>query len=249
VSDPATAARSFGAQAALYDRVRPGYPAAAIRALLPEDGLVVDVGAGTGKLTAALLDAGFSVTAVEPDEQMRRVLEQRFPTADVRAGVAEQLPIPDESAAAVLFGQAWHWTEPLSAAAEAGRVLVAGGILGMLWNLHDDRQPWVAELNRITGSTAAAISFPDPPPLPGFSPGHRHDVNWAQPLRRSELVELTRTWSAVSTRPPADRKAVLDRVRELVAALPAAAGSDVVLMPYRCVSYRYRRLGERPPGS
>ena len=86
----AARARSFGKQASTYERLRPGYPVAAIEAFLPEPGKrVVDVGAGTGKLTGALLNAGHSVIAVEPDPDMRATLIEHLPGVDARQGVGE----------------------------------------------------------------------------------------------------------------------------------------------------------------
>lgn len=133
-------ARSFGAQADLYDRLRPSYPADLVTAVLPADAhRVADIGAGTGKLAALLHECGLAVTAVEPDPAMRAVLAERVPAADVRIGVGESLPLADADVDAVLYGQAWHWVDPDRAANEARRVLRADGTLGLLWNMHDDR--------------------------------------------------------------------------------------------------------------
>jgi ubiquinone/menaquinone biosynthesis C-methylase UbiE len=105
-------ARSFGAVAADYAEHRPGYPAEAVQwALAPAPGVhVLDLGAGTGKLTEALLErSGVRVTAVDPDPEMPAQFTRRLPDVDARLGTAEDVPLPDASVDAVLVGQAVHW--------------------------------------------------------------------------------------------------------------------------------------------
>jgi SAM-dependent methyltransferase len=241
---PGERARSFGAQAELYDRLRPGYPAAALDAVLPRGARrVADVGAGTGKLTAALSARGLAAVAVEPDAAMRAVLARRLPAVDVRSGDAEALPLADGEVDAVLFATAWHWVEPEQAAREARRVLASGGVLAMLWNLFDDdRHAWVADLNRLTARDAGITDFPDPPALAGFAAGERVDVPWQQILAKDELVDLVRTWSAVSTRRPAERDEVLAGVRRLLGTHPDVAAQDRIALPYVCSTRTYRSV-------
>ncbi len=191
-------ARSFGRLAADYDRIRPGYPAAAIGALPP--GPVVDVGAGTGKLTTALVAAGHPVVAVEPDPDMRAVLAARdLPGVDVRDGRGEELPVADGTAGGVVYGQAWHWVEPAAAAAEAHRVLVPGGTLALLWNLPDLSVDWVADLNRISGQPETTADG-TPARRVRLPRARRVETRWAQELSPAELVLLFSTFSRVSTR-------------------------------------------------
>jgi len=242
VTSPAERSRSFGAHADLYDRLRPGYPAAAVEAALPFGSRrVADVGAGTGKLTAVLLAEGLEVIAVEPDDAMRAVLADQLSGVDVRAGAAEQLPLFDAEVDAVLYAQAWHWAEPEPAAREARRVLAPGGTLAMLWNWLDDRVRWVAELNWLTHIDAGIIGFPDPPPLVGFAGGRRVDIAWRQTLSKAQLVDLVRTWSAVSTRPDTEREQVLCSVRHLLDHTSDLSGQDLVELPYVCSTRAYRR--------
>jgi SAM-dependent methyltransferase len=142
---------SFGAVAAAYAEHRPGYAEAAVRwAVEPVRSRrplrVVDLGAGTGKLTATLTRAGADVTAVEPDQKMLAQLRRELPSVRALAGSAEQIPLPDGSADAVLAGQAMHWFDLDRAMPEIGRVLTPGGVVAGLWNVDDDRVGWVAEL-------------------------------------------------------------------------------------------------------
>ncbi|HYB22387.1 MAG TPA: class I SAM-dependent methyltransferase, partial [Solirubrobacteraceae bacterium] len=148
-------ASSFATVADEYERGRPGYPRAAIEWLLGAEPLeVLDLGAGTGKLTGALLDAGHRVIAVEPLAQMRAILAARLPDACVLTGAAEALPLADASVDAVAVGAAFHWFERTAALAEIRRVLRAPGVLGLLGNAFDTSLPWVARVREILGPPA-----------------------------------------------------------------------------------------------
>src|SRR6201994_3924951 len=143
-------ATSFGGAAATYERGRPPYPPEALDWLLPPGARrVLDLGAGTGKLTRELAGRGLDVVAVEPLAGMRDELSRVLPGTPVLDGSAEHIPLPDGSVDAVLAAQAWHWVTPERAAPEVARVLVPGGTLGLVWNERDDAEPWVTELNRI----------------------------------------------------------------------------------------------------
>ena len=115
--------KSFGVAAGAYERGRPPYPAEAIDWLVPEQATrVVDLGAGTGKLTRQLHERGLDVIAVEPSDGMREQLRQAVPGVPVLGGNAEHLPLADDSVDALLVAQAWHWVEPSLAVPEAARV-------------------------------------------------------------------------------------------------------------------------------
>src|SRR4051794_33203052 len=121
---PSGRATSFGRVADVYDRARPEYPIEAVEWMLDGAGAeVLDVGAGTGKLSRAVLATGRSVVAVDPDPDMPAELTAREPGVRTMVGSAESLPLPDASADAVVFGQAWHWVDPPAASREIGRVL------------------------------------------------------------------------------------------------------------------------------
>ena len=135
-----------------YERGRPGYPAEAIEWALGTEPLeALDVGAGTGKLTAAVAAAGHRVTAVEPLEEMRKLLEATVPEALVREGMAELLPLDDASVDGVVVGAAFHWFDQERALVEISRVLRPHGVLALLGNSFDPAVSWQAELRRILG--------------------------------------------------------------------------------------------------
>ncbi len=235
-------ASSFGAAAAEYERGRPPYPPQAIDWLLPAGAArVVDLGAGTGKLTRQLRARGLDVTAVEPSAEMRGKLRDAVPGIPVLTGTAECIPLDDHSAGVVLVAQAWHWVEPAAAVPEVARVLVPGGHLGLLWNIRDERVDWVAQLGVILrdheGPHPRSDAFSEAPPVgPPFGPVERFDVEWAHRLPADALVDMVASRSYVITRPAAERAAVLDEVRHLLGTCPALAGADEIALPYvtRC---------------
>ena len=140
-------AGSFGAAAAEYERGRPPYPPEAIDWLLPPSPRrVVDLGAGTGKLTRQLHERGLDVVAVEPSAGMREQLARLLPAVPLLDGTAEAIPLADASVDVVLVAQAWHWVDPRRALPEVARVLSPGGRLGLVWNIRDERVDWVKQL-------------------------------------------------------------------------------------------------------
>jgi SAM-dependent methyltransferase len=229
---------SFGGAAVTYERARPSYPDEAIDWLLPPAARrVLDLGAGTGKLTRALRDRGLDVVAVEPSAGMRDQLARLLPGVPVLAGTAERVPLADHAVDAVLVAQAWHWVDPARAVPEAARVLAPGGRLGLLWNIRDERVDWVAELTRIihtpdyvdNGSAAPAVG-------PPFGPVERFDVEWSRPAAPAGIVDLVASRSYIITMPPEQRADVLARVQRLLDTHPSLAGTAEISMPYvtRC---------------
>lgn len=138
-----------------YVKGRPSYPAEAAVWLREVLGVgpgrkVLEVGAGTGKFIAVLKQCGGEITAVEPVAGMREQLVPAFPDVTVLAGNAESIPLPDGSVDAVVCAQAFHWFATAAALQEMRRVLKPGGRLGLIWNVRDERTPWVAALTAIT---------------------------------------------------------------------------------------------------
>jgi SAM-dependent methyltransferase len=235
---PGEQAGSFGAAAAAYARGRPPYPPQALDWLLAADARrVLDLGAGTGKLTVQLLARGLDVIAVEPSSGMRAELRGVAPGARVLAGTAEEIPVPDATVDTVLVAQAWHWVDPVRAVPEVARVLTPGGRIGLLWNIRDERQRWVARLGQIMHRGVEQDMRSDDPPVgPPFAPIQRHDVEWTHRLSRDALLDLVASRSYVITLPADRRTALLDQVRDLLAEHPDLAGEGDILLPYvtRC---------------
>lgn len=231
-------ATSFGAHVSTYDRGRPDYPDAAVAWMLGEDpGRVADVGAGTGKLTAAALRLGAEVVAVDPDPRMLEVLAAHHPV-EAHVGRAEALPLPDASVDAVVFGQSWHWVDEPAASAEVARVLRPGGVLGLVWNVRDDRVPWVLDLTGAMGGSDAETLIAAGGPRTGLGTLERLVVEWERAMGPDDLVAMAASRSLVIAATEAERSRVLGEVREIAAAVADASGT--VHLPYRTHAYRLR---------
>ena len=232
---------SFGAAAQLYEQARPGYPDEVVDLLVtPGARRVVDLGAGTGKLTRVLLERGLDVVAVEPSAGMRAEFARVLPGVPVLAGRAEALPLDAGSVDAVVAGQAWHWVDPARAVAEVARVLGPGGSLGLVWNLRSTDEPWVEELDRVLGHARAPGEGDPEAPVVGlpFGPLERHEVTWRSELSPEAVVELVASRSYAIVLEPPQRERLLAAVRRLLETNPGTAGRDLVPMPYRTVCYR-----------
>jgi len=240
---------SFARAAQAYERGRPPYPAAAIDWLLPDGAQrVLDLGAGTGKLTRLLAARGLAVTAVEPLAEMRDQLSRAVPDVPALAGTAEQIPLPDASVDAVLVAQAWHWVDVAAAVPEVARVLTRGGWLGLLWNVRDEREDWVAKLGEITrrreGPHASSRRISQSPAVgPPFGPVERRDVTWVHHLTPAELTDMIASRSYVITLPTSERAEMFAEVDDLLGAHPALAGAAEIALPYvtRCARARLGR--------
>jgi SAM-dependent methyltransferase len=210
-------ALSFGAAAGAYAAARPSYPADAVRFVVPPDAhRVLDLGAGTGKLTTVLLDLGFEVVAVEPDDEMRALID---PRARGLAGTAEDVPVEDGSVDAVVAGQAWHWFDAEAALASVRRVLRPGGTLGLLWNLLDDSGGWPRALAEHVGmeDRASYLQPKDVAPWAG-APGEwrRQQFRHTQPADADLVVANLASRSLVIVMPDEARHAHLEHARSLL---------------------------------
>ncbi len=244
--DGSQRARSFGLVAAEYQRGRPGYPREAIDWLLGTEPLdVLDVGAGTGKLTAAVIDAGHRVTAVEPLDEMRAILETTLAPANALAGSAEELPLEDGSVDAVVVGAAFHWFDQQAALREIARVLRPAGVLGLLGNGFDTSVAWVAHVRELLG----------PPALE--RPGHWPTVEelstrfvevedrkfpHRQTVDRSTMRDLACSRSSVALMPPPTREVLLASLDALWETEPELAGRDSATLPWLSNVRRCRAL-------
>jgi SAM-dependent methyltransferase len=232
-------AASFGAAAAAYEHGRPPYPPAAVDWLVPAGATrVLDLGAGTGKLTRQLRDRGLDVVAVEPSAGMREEFARAVPGVPVHAGSAEEIPLPDASVDAVLVAQAWHWVDRSRAVPEVARVLRPGGRLGLVWNVRDERVDWVAALGVVVHERGGHDHEGEGIVGPPFGPVERLDVEWTHPVSRDELIDMAVSRSHVIVLPEDQRAAVAAGVGRLFDARAALAGPDGVQLPYVTECYR-----------
>ncbi len=150
-------AKSFGGVASDYQRYRPGPPVAAVDWFLPARvERAVDLGAGTGALSRLLMDRAQEVVAVEPDDRMRGVLTEEIPGIRAVAGKGESMALPDGCSDAVLASSSWHWMDPLLTLHEVGRVLVPGGVLGVLWSGPDPEGPFLRQAQAALAAQSSA---------------------------------------------------------------------------------------------
>jgi SAM-dependent methyltransferase len=172
------AAVGFARSADAYERGRPGYPDAAVDRLVAAlpGRHVVDLAAGTGKLTRALVARGLDVVAVEPVAEMRAAIA---PPASAHDGSAEAIPLPDDSVDAVTVAQAFHWFDGPRALREIHRVLAPGGVLALIWNRRDST-------DELQGRLTALLE-----PLRGGVPAHRDDA-WRAAIEDSALFGALR---------------------------------------------------------
>lgn len=234
---------SFGSVAADYADLRPGYPADAVAFLLgSRPRRVLDLGAGTGLLTAVLLAAGHDVVAVDPSAPMLGQLRARLPQVEAALGGAEAIPLPDASVDAVVAGQAAHWFDPGPAAAEVRRVLRPGGTVGFIWNTRDERVLWVRALGQLLAAEArdhdadqgVVVRFAEVLP----ADVQTLDSALVQRVTPDQVVAGIGTRSYVATLDGTSRAEFLGRVRSLLDAHPDTRGRDQLELPYTTRAYR-----------
>lgn len=200
---------------------------------------MLDLGAGTGKLTRQLVPTGATVVAIEPVEAMREQLRANVPGVEVLDCTAERISWPDDDADAVVAGQAFHWFDAPSALIDIHRVLREGGGLGLIWNKRDESEPWAAHLTEIIR------------PYEGDAPRERH-LDWQEPfadgglftsleevtfphaqrLDVEGLVDRFASMSFIAIQPDDVRARILDEVRDVVSELPQPFD-----LPYRTHVY------------
>jgi SAM-dependent methyltransferase len=245
------AATGFANAADAYERGRPGYPEPAVDALLAAlgvgpGGTVLDLAAGTGKLTRLLAARVARVVAVDPSEAMLGVLRDRLPGVDARTGTADAIPLANGAVDAVFVAEAFHWFRTPPACREIARVLRPGGGLALLWN----RERWSREgLDWLPAFTAltrphreAAGAFPAEGDAwreaicstGPFAPLERSDADHVHHTTGAGVVDLVASWSWIANLPGARRAELLAVIRELI-------GADTELaLPYRTEIHRTR---------
>jgi SAM-dependent methyltransferase len=222
-------AQQFADVAEVYDRGRPGYPPEAVAIAARELRLaagdrVADLGAGTGKLTATLVGAGFEVVAVEPLDRMRARLSAALPDVEAVAATAERLPFAEGSLAAVFSADAFHWFDAAATAAELYRVLGAGGGVALLWHLpgweRDAPAWWSALVALLDTLRAGHPGFTGEQGREafarhgGFEPFAHHSVLSTHATDREGVLAYVQSISYVAGHPERDR--ILAEVRDIV---------------------------------
>lgn len=236
-------AATFGRAADRYARSRPGYPDAAVDWLVADARTVCDLGAGTGKLTRALVDRGLAVRAVDPSPEMLDQLRAAVPEAEAVVGRAEATGLPDAAVDLVVAAQSWHWVDPAPAVAEMARVLRPDGVLALVWNLRETSTDFAAELATVLGGgDDTGFSHTDPSTVAGspFAPGEFFEATWTHRLTAGLLVDLVASRSYVIDLDEDARTRLLDRVDRLARTHPATRESGIVEIPYRTRCWRHR---------
>jgi SAM-dependent methyltransferase len=245
-------AASFGRVADAYDRGRPPYPPAALAWLADELGVtpastVLDLAAGTGKLTDALLPLAAHVVAVEPVAEMRRVLSARRPQVQLLGGRAEAIPLADASVDTVFAAAAFHWFDADAALAEIHRVLRPGGGLGLLWNRPEwTGEDWYADFttmldrareeqeapNRyVAGEWRAALERSR-----AFGPVRKREFRHVHRVTREGFLARVASWSVFAVLPEPEREELLGAVARLL----DRRGIRELGLRYRTDTYRAR---------
>ena len=244
-----SAAKGFAAGADAYERGRPEYSPEAVERLIAELAIrpgsqVLDLAAGTGKLTRQLAGTGADLVAVEPIAGMRAKLQAVLPDVEAVEGTAEAIPLPNHSVDAVVVGQAFHWFDGIRAVSEIRRVLRPGGALGLIWQARELSRPWIEQLDAI---------------IDRADDGHPRfrTMSWREAFDRTALMEplesaMFRTVQRASPETIVDRvasisyiaamsegrrAAVLDEVRTLLATDEDTSGAEVVELPYTAHVY------------
>jgi MOSC domain-containing protein YiiM/ubiquinone/menaquinone biosynthesis C-methylase UbiE len=253
-----SAAKGFSAAADAYERGRPTYSTEAIDRLISELRIgpgkrVLDLAAGTGKLTRQLAPAGAEIVAVEPIHEMRAKLIASLPGVEAIPGVAEDIPLPSHSVDAVVVGQAFHWFDGIRAVSEIRRVLRPGGAVGMIWQARDPSLPWVARLNELIDRiddghpryrTEHWREAFEKTAL--FEPIEEATYGYVQRGDVETIVDRVASISYVASLPDEVRAPYLDEVRDLLRTDPATAGRDIIELPYTAHVY-WARVRAVPP--
>lgn len=238
------AAKGFDVSSDAYERGRPEYPDDAVEFMiqeldLKEGKIVADLGAGTGKFTRSLQKSRAKIIAIEPVEGMRKKFSSVLPTIEVLSGTAESIPLEDESLDAVVIAQAFHWFKGEPALNEIHRVLKPNGKIGLIWNVRDERIPWISLLTGIIDPYERGApryksgewkKVFDSTLL--FSPLKHSRFGYVQTGTVETVVDRVGSISFIASLPSDEKEQVLTQVRDLVQAQMRAGQSGTIEIPY-----------------
>ena len=250
-----SAADGYAAMATSYARGRPDYPPQVNDWLREDLGLgkgkvALDLGAGTGKFLACLRNTEATIVAVEPVPAMLAQLVALHSGVEAKQGSAERIPLADASVDVVVCAQSFHWFANINALSEIRRVLKSGGVLGLIWNVRDERVAWVAALRAFLDPHEG-----DAPryhtqkwrkvfPATGFGPlSERHFPHGHTGSPEHVIVERVLSTSFIAALPPMERNRVGEEVRKLIANVPDLAGRTEVTMPYVTAAFSCQKVG------
>jgi MOSC domain-containing protein YiiM/ubiquinone/menaquinone biosynthesis C-methylase UbiE len=251
-----SAAKGFAAGAEAYERGRPEYSPEAVDRLIAELAMgpgsrVLDLAAGTGKLTRQVAGTGAELVAVEPVAEMRAKLQAVLPDVQAIDGTAEAIPLPNHSVDAVVVGQAFHWFDGIRAVSEIRRVLRPGGALGLIWQARELSRPWIEQLDAIIDraddghprfrTMAWREAFDRTALMEPLETATFRTVQRASP---ETIVDRVASISYIAAMSQSRRAAVLDEVRTLLATDRDTAGAEVVELPYTAHVYWTRPRAE-----
>jgi len=239
-------AKSFLDAGEDYDRFRPGFPDAAADLIVPAPvGVALDLGAGTGKFTERLVGRADRLIAVEPSAQMLAVLRTKLPAVEAHIGTAEEIPVPDATVDVVTVAQAFHWFDREPACAQIRRVLIDGGVLGLLWNRADPTCTWDRACSRVAHpwlSDEMPVSNSAQDLLPGFTEPEHREIPWRERVSRGDYLARWLTVSTFLAASDDERARMVAEVERILDTDPATAGRDEFDLPQITDVYVYQRL-------
>lgn len=229
-------ATSFGPVAHAYAEYRPGYPPEVAAWLVgPGSARVLELGAGTGKLTGPVATLGHKVVATDPSIEMLKQLHRVAPNSRLAAARAEQIPLPPSAVDVVVSAQSFHWFDLDRALPEIARVLRPGGVLAVTWNAGDVKVPWVRKVLSLIGLPDEPVEDPVAESELFETADHRVFRHW-QRFGRESLIGYVSSSSYVAVRPQAERDELLSEVGAIYDSY--GRGSSGMLMPWKAVCFR-----------